>query len=72
MPSNLADSDNHLIVWARNSGRIQLCGLSLIHMTSVVVPGAGGFTFKMASSLLHLVLGPGVRSWQETQLGLLV
>lgn len=75
--SSLANSTNHLIVWVRTSGRIQPCGLSLIHMMSVVVPGAGGFTPKIASSLLHLVLGLGVLtvdagSWQETQWGLLV
>lgn len=58
--SNLADSNNHLIAWVRNSEGIQLCGLCLIHMMSVVVPGAGGFNSKMASSLLHLVPGLGV------------
>ena len=74
LPQNLAGSNNHFILKVRDSGRAQLGGLSLIHVLSVEVAGAGGSASQMAFSLICLVLGPGwltvdAGSWQGAQLG---
>lgn len=45
----MADPNNHFILQVRNLGRAQLDGLSLTHVVSVEVAGAGGSTSKMAS-----------------------
>lgn len=45
----MAYANNHFILQVRNLERSQLGGLSLIHVVSVEVAGAGGSTSKMAS-----------------------